>query len=43
MSHDKKTRAGVLRLILPLGDGRARVESGVAPDAIKAGLSAIRD
>jgi 3-dehydroquinate synthase len=42
MSHDKKTRAGALRLILPIGDGRACVESNVTPEAIKAGLSAIR-
>jgi 3-dehydroquinate synthase len=42
MAHDKKSRAGELRLILPLGNGRAKVVSNPPEEAITAGLTAIR-
>ncbi|GJM18720.1 MAG: 3-dehydroquinate synthase [Phycisphaeraceae bacterium] len=42
MGHDKKVRAGVLRLVLPEGDGRAQVVEDPDPSAVEAGLDAIR-
>jgi len=42
MGHDKKVRAGVLRLVLPEGEGRARVVDDPDRAAVAAGLGAIR-
>jgi 3-dehydroquinate synthase len=42
MAHDKKARAGALRLVLPTGDGKARIISNPPVEAITAGLDAIR-
>lgn len=42
MGHDKKVRAGVLRLVLPEGAGRCRVVENPDRSAIGAGLEAIR-
>jgi 3-dehydroquinate synthetase len=42
MAHDKKSRAGTLRLIVPTGPGTARVLAGVAPEVIDAALDVIR-
>lgn len=42
MAHDKKTRSGTLRLILPCDVGRARVVEAPEIDAVRAGWDAIR-
>lgn len=42
MSHDKKAAKGVIRLILPLGGGRAAVLPDAQPRVIAAGWDAIR-
>ncbi len=42
MGHDKKVRAGVLRLVLPEGEGRSRVVDDPDRAAVVAGLGAIR-
>lgn len=42
MAHDKKSRGGTLRLIVPTGPGTARVLAGVAPEVIDAALDTIR-
>lgn len=42
MRHDKKARAGVIRLVLPTGPGVCRVVDDADEDAIAAGLDAIR-
>jgi 3-dehydroquinate synthase len=42
MGHDKKARGGSMRLVLPLGGGRARVVSDPPRDAIAAGIAAMR-
>lgn len=42
MAHDKKTRSGMLRLILPCDVGRARVVEGPDLNAIRVGWDAIR-
>ncbi|MEQ8769851.1 MAG: 3-dehydroquinate synthase family protein [Phycisphaerales bacterium] len=42
MGHDKKVRAGVLRLVLPEGAGRCRVVDAPDRGAIVAGLGSIR-
>jgi 3-dehydroquinate synthase len=42
MAHDKKSRGGRLRLVLPVGLGRAAVFDDVAERDIRAGLGAIR-
>lgn len=41
MAFDKKVAAGVLRLILPRALGRVEIVSGVAEDAVAAGLASI--
>ncbi|MFG0307475.1 MAG: 3-dehydroquinate synthase family protein [Phycisphaerales bacterium JB040] len=42
MGHDKKTIGGTLRLVLPTAPGVARVVEDPPPDAVHAGLDAIR-
>lgn len=42
MAHDKKARAGQLRVILPTGPGTARVVVNPSPAALVAGFDAIR-
>lgn len=42
MAHDKKARAGQLRVILPTGPGTARVVVNPSPTALAAGFDAIR-
>ncbi len=42
MSHDKKVLKGRTRLVLPLGEGRARVVENPPVEAVRAGLDAIR-
>lgn len=42
MSHDKKVVGGRLRLVLPQGEGRCRVVTDPAHDALVAGWAAIR-
>jgi len=42
MTHDKKTRGGTLRLILPTGEGTAGVVAGPPREVIAAGIDAIR-
>lgn len=41
MAFDKKSEAGVLRLILPRALGRVEIVAGVADDAVAAGLASI--
>lgn len=42
MAHDKKSRGGRMRLILPCGSGGARVVEDAPPSAVEVGLDAIR-
>ncbi|MEC9372216.1 MAG: 3-dehydroquinate synthase family protein, partial [Planctomycetota bacterium] len=42
MGHDKKVRGGKLRLVLPCGDGEARVVDDPDERAVRAGIGAIR-
>lgn len=42
MGHDKKVRGGVLRVVLPGGEGTAGVVAGPSPEALSAGWAAIR-
>ncbi len=42
LAHDKKVRAGKLRLVLPVSEGRCRVVEGPQEAAVRAGLTAIR-
>ena len=42
LAHDKKSRGGVLRLVLPTGDGHAKVVADPPKEAITAGFKAIR-
>lgn len=42
MGHDKKAVGGAMRLVLPVGGGRAKVVANPARDAVVAGLAAIR-
>jgi 3-dehydroquinate synthetase len=42
MGHDKKAMGGVMRLVLPVGGGRAKVVANPALGAVVAGLAAIR-
>lgn len=42
MAHDKKSRRGRLRLVLPSGPGRCRVVADAPRAAVAAGLDAIR-
>lgn len=42
MAHDKKARAGRMRLILPCGPGRCRVVEDAPSATVAAGLDAIR-
>lgn len=42
MAHDKKSEAGQLRFVVPLGDGRSRVARQVPEEAVRAALDAIR-
>jgi 3-dehydroquinate synthetase len=42
MGHDKKAVGGAMRLVLPVGGGRAKVVANPAREAVVAGLAAIR-
>ena len=42
MLHDKKVAGGRLRLVLPIGDGRAAVVDDPDAEAVRTGLAAIR-
>jgi 3-dehydroquinate synthetase len=42
MAHDKKVRAGHLRLVLPVAPGRVRIVEGPPPGAVRAGWSRVR-
>ncbi|MBX3379741.1 MAG: 3-dehydroquinate synthase [Phycisphaeraceae bacterium] len=42
MSHDKKNLAGVSRLVLPIGEGRAAVVENPRIDAVQAAIESIR-
>jgi 3-dehydroquinate synthase len=42
MAHDKKSREGRLRLVLPTGPGRAAVVEGPSPEAVARGIASIR-
>lgn len=42
LAHDKKVRAGKLRLVLPVSEGRCRVVEDPPEAAVRAGLTAIR-
>ncbi|MFN7020880.1 MAG: 3-dehydroquinate synthase family protein [Phycisphaerales bacterium] len=42
MQHDKKVAGGVLRLIVPCGEGRCRVVTGPRPEDVRAGWRAVR-
>ncbi len=42
MGHDKKAMGGAMRLVLPVGGGRAMVVANPAREGVAAGLAAIR-
>jgi len=42
MSHDKKVLGGVLRLVLPVGEGRCRVVTDAPPAAVRAAIDSLR-
>lgn len=42
MQHDKKVAGGVLRLIVPCGEGRCRVVTGPRPEHVLAGWREVR-
>ncbi|MDX2117816.1 MAG: 3-dehydroquinate synthase family protein [Planctomycetota bacterium] len=42
MSHDKKVLGGVLRLVLPVGEGRCRVVTDAPMHAVRAAIDSLR-
>lgn len=42
MGHDKKSSGGVMRLVLPCGEGRARVVSGAGREVVLEAIESVR-